>query len=383
MCGETFFGREQELAILADMLADQRTSILIPGPRRIGKTSLVKEFMRRSEDRHNILYFDLEGRNSVIELCQDLTTMIQRQYPQIVSKKLDLTNVWNKAAKMVPELKIAGVFSAKTGEIVPDAKKILETMEPCFALLTQHYFIFAFDEFSDFLWNLQQNSHEEAKGFLAWLRRLRQEGKLQMIATGSINILSTVEAMNLTQLINDLEEIHILPLTETEIRLLLGKLTNYINLQLAEDGIDFVMERLSDGIPFFIQLFVSELRVHRDRQRGTYDLEAIKAIYSKITDKPHKTFITLHNRLKDHVSPNEFKAATTLLAHLASDSMTFADLWPYVQDCLEDKGQLNRLIKRLVDECYLSKTEQQFHFISPCWQTGGTVTTIGRNHHES
>jgi len=363
--GDEFFGRERELSILAEILADKRASVLIPGPRRIGKTSIVKEFIRRNKDTHNTVYFDLESRSSVIELCQDLIKVVQRTYPDFVRKKMDLTGAWNTMAKMLPELKISGICEIKTGRIEPAAKEFIDRMEEVFEEMNKYDFIFAFDEFSDFLWKLKERSLEEVRFFLEWLRRLRQEGKIRLIVSGSINVISTVEELNVPDLINDLADLEIFPLTEDEIQRFLGELAGNMCIELTDDGIDFAVARLSDGIPFFIQLFASGLRSYREEGRKTFDAAAIKEIYYRITGKQHKEFIDLHSRLKDYLAPDEFQAARKILAHLASDPMTFDDLRPYVEESVADKDRLRQLLKRLTDECYLTKEKGYFRFVSP------------------
>ncbi len=65
--GDEFFGRERELKNLATAMQNKRASVFIPGPRRIGKTSLVKEFIRRNKDKYKFIYLDLERRHSITE----------------------------------------------------------------------------------------------------------------------------------------------------------------------------------------------------------------------------------------------------------------------------------------------------------------------------
>ena len=102
--GENFFGREKELQRMAEIWQNQAAGIFIPGPRRIGKTSLVKEFIRRNSDRFNIVYFDLEGRYAIVELCKDLIKTIETDFPGFVKSKKDLAEKWNVVAKMFPIL---------------------------------------------------------------------------------------------------------------------------------------------------------------------------------------------------------------------------------------------------------------------------------------
>lgn len=46
--GVDFFGRETELAYMKRILKDGTSSVIIPGPRRWGKSSFIKEFARRN-----------------------------------------------------------------------------------------------------------------------------------------------------------------------------------------------------------------------------------------------------------------------------------------------------------------------------------------------
>lgn len=362
--GDEFFGRERELEKLAAILQNKKASAFIPGPRRIGKTSLVQEFIRRNKHKYNFIYFDLERRHSIIELCEDLTKEINKKYPDLVKSIPDLKNVWNKLSEMIPSVKISGMIDIKTGKISTEAKETLDRMEELFEELYKQDFIFVFDEFADFLLDLKEKGIEEVRFFLSWLRGLRQEEKIRLIITGSINIISAIEELNVPDMINDLSDIEIFPLEENEIRTLLKKLTEEINITLKKDAIDFAVERLSDGIPFFIQLFASGLSSYRVADKKEYDAAAIKEIYFKITGRQHKEFIDLHSRLKEYLSENQFKAAKKSLAHLASDDMSFEDLWPYVKDIIVEKEAFRLLLKRLVDESYVKEENRLYCFVS-------------------
>lgn len=68
--GENFFDRKRELERLKEIYLDKRGNAFIPGPRRLGKTSLAKEFIRLNKDNYRFVYFDLESRYSRIDLCK-------------------------------------------------------------------------------------------------------------------------------------------------------------------------------------------------------------------------------------------------------------------------------------------------------------------------
>ena len=54
--GKDFFGRKKELKILKEKISKKGTSIIIPGPRRLGKSSFVKEFRRKNKKYFKLFY---------------------------------------------------------------------------------------------------------------------------------------------------------------------------------------------------------------------------------------------------------------------------------------------------------------------------------------
>lgn len=363
--GDNFFGRKRELQRMGDIWQSKAAGVFIPGPRRIGKTSLVKEFIRQNQEKYKFVYFDLEGRYSILELCKDLIKEIDTVLPGFVKSKGKLREKWNVAAKMFSEIEIGGVIKVKTGEIPSSVKEITDKMEEIFELLYPHHFIIAFDEFSEFLLNLKKSSIEEVKFFLEWMRRLRQQEKVRLIITGSINIISTVEELNFPYLINDMTDIEILPLEPEEVRTLLTELLKDNNITLSNAVLDFAREKLSDGIPFYIQLFADGLVYYTGGNTVIDDLKEIEKLYERITGKQHKEFIDLHTRLKNHLSKPQYDAARKILAHTCQETMGFDDLYPFLEGIFPDKIAANKLLKRLVDECYLKKDKERYGFVSP------------------
>ncbi|MGE5342430.1 MAG: ATP-binding protein [Candidatus Omnitrophota bacterium] len=362
--GENFFGRHKELERIADIWQNHATGIFIPGPRRIGKTSLVKEFMRRNHRHYKFIYFDLEGRYSIIELCKDLMKEIESSFPGLIKRKDKSIEKWNTLNKMLSEIEIGGILKIKTGELTQTTKDFIDRMDDVFDLLYNENFIIAFDEFSDFLLNLKKSNNDEVKFFLEWMRRLRHERKLRLMITGSINIISTIEELNFLYLINDMTDIEILPLQREEIRSLSTELLKVKKITLSREALDFVEERLGDGIPFYVQLFADGLAYYGGGNRTIYNLDEIKDLYKRITDKTHKEFLDLHNRLKNHLQSAEYNAATKILAHCCQSPMGFDDIYPFLENILPEKLAVNKILKRLTDEGYLKKENGKYGFVS-------------------
>jgi AAA+ ATPase superfamily predicted ATPase len=361
--GDSFFGRKKELERFDYILTNTNSSILIPGPRRIGKSSLVREYMRLNEDKYKFIYMDLERRNSIIEFCTDLKTETEKDHFSI-SKIMDSTRrTWNSISQALQEIEIAEA-KIKTGQIIHDLKYNLSKMNDVFEDLYKQKHIFAFDEFSDFLLNLKKNNSEEVYLFLKWMRELRQTNKIRLIISGSINITSTAEELNVSDLINDLTEIEILPLTEKEIMELIRELLEDTKIAITEDVLEYALTKVGDGIPFFIQMFADALAYYHEEGIKEYNHKEIDNIYNKIISKKHKEFNDLHDRLKDYLKENEIKAAWKILAHLSNNSMAIDDLWPYVSELLQTKEKLEKLLKRLEDESYIWIDKDLYSFRS-------------------
>jgi AAA+ ATPase superfamily predicted ATPase len=363
--GDDFFGREKELKWMGEILEPKKGSLFIPGPRRIGKTSLVKEFIRQNKNKYKFVYFDLEFRNSIIEMCEDLLKEIKKNFPALIKAKSNLKKKWNDLSKMFPEISVGGVIKVKTGEVPLITKKITDKMEEVFEELYPHNFIIAFDEFSDFLWNLNKSSNEDMELFLKWLRYLRQEEKIKVIITGSINIISTVEELRVPDLINDLPDLDILPLNPGEIKELLTELLKGKNITLSKEVMDFALTKLSDGVPFFIQLLADGIYRYSGGNTTIAEVKEIETLYGKITGKRHKEFVDLHTRLESYLPEHQFAAARKILANTALKPMNFDDIYPYVEKMLPDKQEVNKLLRRLEDECYLYKEKGFYRFVSP------------------
>jgi len=299
-----------------------------------------------------------------VELCKDLIKTIDTDFPGFVKSKKDLAEKWNMVAEMFQEIELPGV-KVKTGQLQKKMKDVTDRMEEIFQNLYKHDFIIAFDEFSDFLLNLKKQSEDDVKFFLEWMRRLRQEKKIRLIITGSINIISTIEELNFPYLINDMTDIEILPLEPGEVRTLLTELLKDKKITLSDTALNTAVKKLSDGIPFYIQLFADGLVYYAGGNKSIDETKEIKNLYRRITGKQHKEFIDLHTRLKTHLSKPEFDAAKKILAHTCGKSMGFDDIYPFIEDILKEKAEVNKLLKRLVDECYLKKDGARYAFVSP------------------
>lgn len=359
--GADFYGREKTLRKMLKHLKNG-ASLFIPGPRRIGKSSIVTEFINRYSKEFNCLYFNLQGRFSIAGLCEDIKTEINKTYPGIFENK-NYKSIWNTFSKMIPEIGVSAI-KIKTGQIEYPNEDYLQLMEELFIKLCEDKFVFILDEFSDFIFNLKKRESSEPELFLEWMRKIRQTQKVQIIITGSINILSTLEEFNFIDLVNDMTDIRIPQLKDYEVKEFLTLLLNEKEITLSKEAEAFAVEKLKDGIPFYIQLFADEL-FDNFESCVEISLDEIETAYKNITNRNDlKELVYMRSRLKEYLDNNCFNAAKKILAHLSHNEMTAGDLYPYISNTGIDKNNLFRILDRLTDENYISKKEQKYSFVS-------------------
>lgn len=363
--GEKFYGRKKELQRMYSILTKTNASMFIPGPRRIGKSSLVKEFIERYQNDYKFLYFNIQSKHSVMELCEDLFDELHEKFPEIVKSRSKIKDNLNSISEMIKKVKIANIIDIETGRLTKDVKELMNKMEDVLEDVTNENVIIAMDEFSDFLLHLKRIGLEEVVYFLEWLRDLRQNEKIRLIITGSINIISTVTEMNVIDLINDLTDIEIYPLSDNEITDLLSQLLQSHNITLSKPCMQYSTKKLQDGIPSYIQLFADGITKYVDNDSTIKKINDIKNLYKKITKKTHKEFEDFHSRLNEYLDTNEYEAAKKILAHLSDCPLSFEDLFPYVEPLINERKNLHRILKRLTDELYLEKKDNMYNFVSP------------------
>ncbi|MBN2444026.1 MAG: AAA family ATPase [Spirochaetales bacterium] len=351
--GDDFFGRAKELKKMGDLLV-KGMSIFIPGPRRIGKTSLAQEFMRQNDKAYRFIYFDLEGKQSLLEFCEDLLR-------EMKSKQMIFKDIWDTLSGMFQSVE-ALIAEVRLKKLEFPLKDVMRMCEDILKRLTKENMVLVLDEFSDFLFHLSER--REVELFLSWLRSLRHKNYIRMIVTGSVNIISTVEELNCMNYINDLPPVAIQPLTRDEVRDLITELLKEKNILLKGKAQSFVLDKLTDGIPFYLQLFADKIMDEHENMEIT-DLKEIKPFYLKLIEYDYPAFIDMHDRLNRYLEEKERKIAITLLSYISDKPLALKDLFPYIEESTTDIPFVHKILKRLVDECYLSLNKGIYSFVSP------------------
>jgi len=178
--GEDFVDREKELA---DMLREiqSKKSIVMYSNRRLGKSSLLSEFMRRNSRKYRFVFVDLYGMTDKSQLLEEL---VERTTSAILGKVENIASgIWGllKSARLrlvvTPDGKL-GIEPFKVEPTPADITEILDLPEKL-AKKRKKQVVVIFDEF-------QEASTFDGVSLLKLMRsRFQQHGNVVYIFCGS------------------------------------------------------------------------------------------------------------------------------------------------------------------------------------------------------
>lgn len=365
----------------------RKCSVIIDAPRRFGKTSVIKEFMRqenakkKENQEFNVLFLELEGEETVSDFCLSLFKELLKLYT--FRKKLGalsrlLGNTWNAVASRLQKIKIPG-FELELREKTRnyDLSQWKEKINPLIKNLNSFdtRTVIIFDEFPDMLMNFKKrdpeglNFKDTIDAFTAWLRSLRQtqsDGcKYQFVFSGSIHLRKTLEDMGISKRINDLESFVIPPITKDEAKLLLESLAKKYGLQIEPASISYMVSKITDGSLYYGQILVKALR---DSRGKVFSLARVKAIYEEMLRGGDHDLNHNHSRLEWYLTSLEKESSETILKHLChgpAHEKEIHDLLLYEKCSYE---QFQKVVNRLIYEGYIirdTKDNAKLRFVTP------------------
>lgn len=364
----------------------QRSSVIIEAPRRFGKTSLIKELMRQELEKSdknkqfNVLFLELEGEESINDFCFKLFKELLNLYR--VRKCLELLgnflgDAWNIIASRLKKASIPEIefeIREKTRDFnFTDWKVKISSMIMGLNKLDKKTII-VFDEFPDMLMNFK-NKIKEPEAFkididrlTGWLRSIRQnqdKNKYQFVFCGSINLRKTLEDLGISKRINDLEPLIVPPLKKDEAACLIDALIKTYNLEITEDGISFMISKITNGSPYYGQILI---KAFRDTREKSFNSEMSFTIYENMLKGGNNDLNHFHTRLEEYLSPLEKECIDIILKKLCAEHIHEKELYDLFIYDKYDYTIFQAVTNRLIYEGYIMRdinNKGVLRFISP------------------
>ena len=365
--GDKFFKRER---IVEQFWREVRKGnhILFVAPRRVGKTSVMKDIEENPIDGYRCIYQNIESVNSKNGFYKRLFELFL-QCVNRSAKAKGLVAKWVKKFN-ISEITLTGI---KIGKSDIDYKEELRQLIAELNDVDEHIVIFL-DEFAEVINTLaKKDLQNDAIDILHTLREMRSDAncnKLTLVFAGSIGLEYVVKSIERPKLINDLFRITTIPLTKEEGLLLINQLTKDATINFSEEVSVYLLEKLNHLLPYYIQLMIEEIDVIAKKDNAPeITKEVIDAAFDNVI-KNNKNFDDWLERLKDY-QKNVFPFINEILIKCAfNNQITVQEIFNIA---LAEKHQLGddymNYIEQLITEGYLvESSKHQYRFISPFLQ---------------
>ncbi len=374
-----FIGRERDVARLVERL--EHGGVLLVGPRRIGKTTLLKHLCGAPPEGVVAVRVNLEG-------LEDLAGAVDRIAEALTAAKLVTRKILQSLGDV--SITVAGIGTvARKGETASAEPpwRVLEAMiEQAVAGLEAHQQLALFlDEVPWWLDALRRPRREDgdddgmrvrtadarARTALAQLRYLRQRDdmaeRLRMIFTGSVGIAGLAEALQSADAIRDLFHYELRPMAASDGAALFDYELTLRDVGCHPDAAD-AAHRLAGGSPHWIkQLAVLAAEVPRGSTVAVADVE--RAVGGLLSPRMRHVFddegnAHLHRRHgRDARVMKRVLSTASASDHGVPRSRLVAAA---IEGGVRQRDEAERIVWALIDEFYLEPAEEdRLRFMNP------------------
>ena len=337
--GEKFFNREAELNTLAER-AHEGTHTLLTAPRRMGKTSLVRESLRRlsADGDFETIFVDLEDASDPADAIAEIAAQSraalgawEKIRGSLLEGLRDLSERMESVA--ISELRVqlrAGIAAGnrwRKGDEVFSA--LAENNRPV---------LLALDELPILINRLLMgpNDHITPEGtqaadeLLGWLRKNGQDhrGQIVIILSGSVGLEPILRRAGLSAQANIYQPLNLKAWDEEVACDCLGALAENYDLDLSIEVCRDMCRRLRHHVPHHIQQFFDHLHEHLRRAgRTRASLKDVEQVYTNemLSIRGQVDMEHYEGRLRIALTPGEYESALELLTEAAVNNGELRD----------------------------------------------------------
>jgi hypothetical protein len=379
--GEGFWNREHEIARFTELL-DEGAHILLVAPRRMGKTSIMREVERLISNRYICLQVDLQqsylAADALAELCG-----ATRPHRKLWEKTKDLfRNVMDLIKENVESLQISElILRLRSGLTAADWRAKGDRLLANLADSDRPVIIFL-DEIAILINRMLKGSDykitserlQEVEAFMSWLREnsIRHKGKLRIVLTGSIGIEPILRQANLSATLNTFLPFDLPPWdAETAIGCLQA-LANQYGIKFHEGVCERMVERLGCCIPHHVQIFFDKVYTEcKFRNQTEVKADFVDKVYRQemLGVRGHAELSHLEERLKMVLGTELYPLAlellteTAVVGRLTADTATYLCQQYQIQNMTSEEA-LKEILEIFKHDGYLKEVGTEFQFES-------------------
>ena len=381
--GDRFFDREVELEALSERVREG-IHTLLTAQRRMGKTSLVRELLRRLADESSFetIFVDLEGAHDSADAVAEIAIQA-RSVRSVWSRiKSGFANFLDGIGDRVEALEVADVKVRLRAGI--DAGNWRQRGDQIFAALalSEKPVVLAIDELPILInrllkgqdYRITPDRREAADQFLSWLRKNGQthRGRVSMIVSGSVGLEPILKQAGLSAQANIFSPFELRPWSQDISIKCLGLLAYTYGLGLSREVRCEMCRRLRCCVPHHVQQFFDHLHEHlRRNKRRIATLDDVGYVYEQdlLGVRGQIDLEHYESRLRMILGSESYKTALSLLTEAAVGDalLTWKSIKKYRAGYWSgswDSVSIDDVLYTLEHDGYLAADPDGYRFVS-------------------
>lgn len=322
--GERFWDRAEEIPLFVELL-EEGAHILLVAPRRVGKTSLMREVAVRVGDSFVCLYVDLQKSQSAVDAMAELGAATQ---PHL--------GLWARTAETFKNT-LAGIESLGIDQVliklrdglVGDWQAKGERLLEGIAASEKPVVVFL-DELPILVNRLLKGAEQQmtpervrdADAFVSFLRAqsIKHKGKIRFVIAGSIGLQPVLRQAGLSATVNTFTPFELRPWDPYVAIGCLEALAAEYKITLGDGVPQRMVALLGSCIPHHVQMFFTH--VYTDARRGAAlaaSVDDVERVYrtSMLSNRGHAELNHFVERLELVLDRDELPLALDLLTEAA------------------------------------------------------------------
>lgn len=381
--GDRFFDREAELDVLSERVRNG-THTLLTAQRRMGKTSLVRELLRRMADegRFETVFVDLEDASSAADAVVELSVQSRRVEGAWRRIKSGFANVLRDAGDRVDTLAVgevrvklrAGTDAGNWRQKGDDVLAALAESEQPVVLAIDELPILVNRMLKDDEYRINAEGRRDVDAFLSWLRRNGQDhrGRICLIVSGSVGLEPILRQAGLSAHANIFAPLELKPWDEQTALDCLAALAENCRLSLPLKARQEMCRRLRCLVPHHVQRFFDSLDEHlRLAGRRQAKLDDVSRVYEveMLGVRGQSDLDHYESRLKLVLGPAGYRDALDLLTEAAAGDgvlrrAAVEQYRTYFQARGADPMSISDVLRVLEHDGYLVPRGDDYRFVS-------------------
>jgi uncharacterized protein len=346
--------------------------VIFPGPRRTGKTSVLKDLESRAADGEKVVLINTEKLASPAALIQTIAKAVAP-----AGKLKTIAKSIGGQASRIKSIKVAvfGLDFDKAAETdwQAAADALLNTLQE-----QTNRTLIMLDEFSVFVDLMARKDKAQAEQLLRWFREWRQrlvDTPVRFLLTGSIGIDSVLRKLQLGDTINDFRSIEMCVPSDAEAKKFLKQRAQENGIPLKTGHAAKIIELIGQPWFYFLNIFLAEIQAWSRREGCELTSKDLASIYQdRLVGPGNENVKHMWDKLDEIFAPAEQRLARELLRHMSRTAngmsrteMENVHMQVFPPGSSAETAQLDYVLRVLRHDGYLIQSttgEQRTYFTS-------------------